>query len=100
MFKISHQYYVYILSNKKNGTLYIGMTNDMERRAFEHKNQLVEGFTKKYKLDKLVYFESYQYVNDAILREKRMKKWKRRWKINLIVEENPSWEDLAKDWYD
>ena len=74
MFKIAHQYYVYILSNKKNGTLYIGMTNDMERRAFEHKNQLVEGFTKKYKLDKLVYFESYQYVNDAILREKRMKK--------------------------
>ncbi len=100
MFKISHQYYVYILTNKKNGTIYIGMTNDLERRVFEHKNKLVDGFTKKYKLDKLVYFETYQYVNDAILREKRMKKWKRQWKINLILEDNPSWEDLAIDWYE
>ena len=84
MYKTIHQYYLYILTNKKNGTLYIGISNNLERRLFEHKNRLVEGFTKKYGLDKLVYFETYQYVNDAIKREKNMKKWKRQWKINLI----------------
>ena len=68
-----HQYYVYILSNKKNGTLYIGVTNDLERRMIEHKNKLVEGFTSKYNLNKLMYFESFQYVNDAIKREKQLK---------------------------
>jgi len=94
-----HQYYVYIISNQKNGTLYVGMTNDLERRAFEHKNKLIEGFTKKYGLNQLVYFEVYRYVNDAILREKRIKKWKRQWKIDLIEEENPEWNDLALDWY-
>ncbi|WP_298552703.1 GIY-YIG nuclease family protein [uncultured Algibacter sp.] len=98
MHKNIHQYYLYILSNKKNGTLYIGVTNDLERRMFEHKNKLVEGFTEKYGLDKLIYFETYQYVNDAIKREKNMKKWKRQWKINLIDEENSSWEDLSADW--
>ncbi|GGD11872.1 GIY-YIG nuclease family protein [Hyunsoonleella pacifica] len=98
MHKNIHQYYLYILSNKKNGTLYIGVTNDLERRMFEHKNKLVEGFTSKYGLDKLMYFESYQYVNDAIKREKNMKKWKRQWKINLIEEENPNWDDLSADW--
>ncbi|WP_203258909.1 GIY-YIG nuclease family protein [Hyunsoonleella ulvae] len=98
MHKNIHQYYLYILSNKKNGTLYIGVTNDLERRMFEHKNKLVEGFTSKYGLDKLMYFESYQYVNDAIKREKNMKKWKRQWKINLIEEENPNWNDLSADW--
>ena len=100
MFKATHQYYVYILTNQKNGTLYIGMTNSLERRVFEHKQKLLKGFTLKYGLDKLVYFEQYQYVSDAILREKRMKKWKRQWKINLIEEENPQWLDLAADWYD
>jgi len=100
MFKTIHQYYVYILTNKKNGTLYIGMSNDLERRIFEHKKKLIAGFTKKYGLNKLVYFEQYQYVNDAILREKRLKKWKRQWKINLIEEENPNWNDLAIDWFD
>ena len=74
------------------------MTNDLERRMFEHKNKLIDGFTKKYGLDKLVYFEKYQYVNDAIKREKNMKKWKRQWKIDLIESENPNWEDLSKDW--
>ena len=98
MHKTIHQYYVYILSNKKNGTLYIGMTNDLERRVFEHKNELIEGFSKKYELKKLVYFETFQYVTDAITREKRMKKWKRQWKINLIEEKNPNWNDLAFDW--
>lgn len=68
-----HQYYVYILSNIKNGTLYIGMTNDLERRIFELKNKIIEGFTKKYDLKNLVYFESYQYVNNAIKREKQLK---------------------------
>ena len=98
MFKTVHQYYLYILTNKKNGTLYVGVTNNLERRMFEHKHKLVEGFTKKYGLDRLIYFEVFQYVNDAIKREKNIKKWKRQWKINLIEEENPDWEDLAKDW--
>ena len=98
MFKTIHQYYLYILTNKKNGTLYIGVTNDLERRIFEHKNKLFEGFTKKYGLTKLVYFETYQYVNDAIIREKNMKKWKRQWKINLFEEDNFDWTDLARDW--
>ncbi len=100
MYTTQHQYYVYLLTNKRNGTLYIGMTNNLERRIYEHKNKLIEGFTNKYGLNKLVYMESYQYVNDAILREKRMKKWKRQWKINLIEEDNPQWKDLAHDWYE
>lgn len=98
MYKTIHQYYVYILSNRKNGTLYIGMTNNLERRVFEHKNKLVEGFTKKYDLTKLMYYEIFQHVDEAIKREKRLKKWKRQWKINLIEEKNPNWKDLASDW--
>ena len=86
--KLNHQYYVYILSNLKNGTLYIGMTNDLERRMFEHKNKLIEGFSKNYNLDKLVYFEQFQYVNDAIKREKQLKNWNRKWKIDLIEGDN------------
>ena len=97
--KKTHQYYVYILTNKRNGTLYIGMSNNLERRIFEHKHKMTEGFTKRYGLNKLIYFETYQYVNDAILREKRLKKWKRQWKIDLIEKENPNWNDLAHDWY-
>jgi putative endonuclease len=65
---------------------------------FEHKNKLVDGFTKQYDLNKLVYFETFQYVNDAIKREKNMKKWKREWKINAIEKDNPNWIDLSKDW--
>jgi len=98
MIKNVHQYYLYILSNKYNGTLYIGVTNDLERRMFEHKGKLIDGFTKKYNLNRLIYFETFQYINDAIKREKNMKKWKRQWKINLIEEENPNWRDLSKDW--
>jgi putative endonuclease len=75
------------------------MTNDLERRIYEHKNKLLDGFTKKYGLDTLVYFEKYQFVDDAIRREKNLKKWKREWKINLIAKENPNWSDLAFDWY-
>lgn len=97
MFKTIHQYYLYILTNRKNGTLYIGVSNNLERRMFEHKNKLIEGFTKKYGLDKLVYLETYQYVNDAIKREKNMK---RQWKINLIEKDNPNWNDLSSDWFE
>ncbi len=100
MHKTNHQYYVYIITNKKEGVLYIGVSNDLERRMFEHKNKLVEGFSSKYNLDMLVYFEVYQYISDAIKREKNLKKWKREWKINLIIEENTDWKDLAEDWFD
>ena len=93
-----HQYYVYILSNKKNGTLYIGMTNNLEWRIFEHKKKLIEGFTKTYGLDKLIYFEDYHFVNDAIKREKQLKNWNRQWKIDLIEKENIDWNDLSSDW--
>lgn len=93
-----YQYYTYVLSNNKNGTLYIGMTNDLERRMFEHKNKLIEGFTKKYELDKLLYFEQFQYVNDAIKREKQLKNWNRQWKIDLIEKDNKDWNDLSSDW--
>ena len=100
MFKTQHQYYVYIIINKKDGVLYIGVSNDLERKMFEHKNKLVKGFSSKYNLNKLIYFESYQFVKDAIKREKNLKKWKRDWKINLIVEDNADWIDLSEDWFD
>jgi putative endonuclease len=99
MYKTQHQYYIYILASQKNGTLYIGVTNDLERRVLEHKQKVNEGFTSKYEVTRLVYFESFQYINDAILREKRLKKWNRQWKINLIEEENKEWNDLSEDWY-
>ena len=99
MFKTTHQYYIYILASQKNGTLYIGVTNDLERRVLEHKQKINEAFTSKYDVNILVYFESFQYINDAILREKRLKKWNRQWKINLIEEENKEWNDLSEDWY-
>ena len=82
----------------KNGTLYIDVTNDLERRMIEHKNKLVEGFTSKYSLTKLMYFESFQYVNDAIKREKQLKNWNRQWKIDLIEKDNLNWIDLSIDW--
>jgi len=93
---INH-YYVYILSSTKNGTLYVGVTNDLMRRVGEHKESLVEGFTNKYKINKLVYFETYNDINEVILREKRLKKWNRGWKISLIEKMNPEWNDLYED---
>jgi putative endonuclease len=99
MYKTQHQYYIYILASQKNGTLYIGVTNDLERRVLEHKQKINEGFTSKCDVTRLVYFESFQYINDAILREKRLKKWNRQWKINLIEEDNKEWNDLSEDWY-
>lgn len=88
------QYYVYILTSKKNGVLYIGITNDLRNRVFEHKSKIIEGFTKKYNVNKLVYFELTYQPQDAITREKNLKKWKRQWKIELIESMNPDWKDL------
>lgn len=98
MFKTIHQYYVCILASNKNGTIYIEMTNDLETRVLQHKQKVNEGFTSKYDVSKLVYFESHQYVNDDIRRETQFKKWNCQWKINLIEEENKDWKDLSEDW--
>ena len=98
--KTIHQYYVYILASKIRGTLYIGMTNDLQRRVYEHKTGIKKGFTQKYGVERLVYFEAFQNIEEAIAKEKNMKKWKRNWKIRLIEEENKRWFDLASDWYD
>ena len=89
--------YVYIISNKKNGTLYIGVTNNLIRRVWEHKNKTLEGFTAKYGLDKLVYYEIYEDELTAIAREKRLKKYNRNWKKDLIEKVNPSWNDLYSE---
>ncbi|MCX6166297.1 MAG: GIY-YIG nuclease family protein [Ignavibacteriae bacterium] len=90
-------YFVYILASKKNGTLYIGITNNLIRRIVEHKEKIIKGFTAKYDIDKLVYYETYNYVNDAIKREKDLKEWHRKWKIRLIEKENKEWRDLFYD---
>ena len=82
-----------------SGTLYVGVTNDLERRLYEHKNNLIDGFTKKYSCHKLVYFEQFNYVKDAINREKQIKKWRREKKEFLIRTINPSWKDLSLEWY-
>ncbi|MDX1521705.1 MAG: GIY-YIG nuclease family protein [Anaerolineae bacterium] len=87
-------YFVYILASKKNGTLYIGMTSNLQHRVYEHKNNTIEGFTKKYGVHTLVYYEQTPDVVTAITREKQLKKWNRQWKINLIEKENPNWDDL------
>lgn len=87
-------YYVYILANKKNGPIYIGVTNDLIGRVYAHKNNLIDGFTKKYHIHALVHYEAFEDINEAIMREKRMKKWKRQWKIELIEQHNPEWKDL------
>ena len=88
---------VYILSNQRNGTLYIGVTSNLVQRVWQHKNNLVAGFTQKYTLHKLVYFELLDDMDTAIVYEKRLKKWKRKWKIELIEEKNPEWNDLYSD---
>ena len=89
-------YYVYILSSKRNGTLYTGITSDLIKRTYEHKNELVEGFTKKYNVHNLVWYEIHESPESAITREKQIKNWNRQWKINLIEKENPEWHDLFK----
>jgi len=88
------QSYVYILASKKYGVLYIGVTGDLVRRVYEHKNDLAEGFTKEYQVHRLVYFEIYEDISEAIQRETRLKRWKRDWKTKLIDEANPDWHDL------
>ncbi|WP_426419099.1 GIY-YIG nuclease family protein [Bradyrhizobium genosp. A] len=87
-------YYVYILASKKYGTLYIGVTSDLVRRVHEHKTKVVPGFTKRYGVDKLVLFETFDDPTSAIVREKELKKWRRDWKTRLIDEQNPNWDDL------
>ena len=87
-------YYVYMMASRKEGTLYIGVTNDLIRRVLQHKNDVHEGFTHRYGVHRLVWYESTTDVYAAIQREKRLKKWRREWKIELIEENNPNWEDL------
>jgi putative endonuclease len=88
------QYFVYILASKKNGTLYIGVTSDLLGRVWQHKNKVVDGFTKKYDVNYLVYYEQTEDVRSALAREKQLKNWKRQWKIELIEKDNPEWRDL------
>ncbi|MDX2095520.1 MAG: GIY-YIG nuclease family protein [Alphaproteobacteria bacterium] len=90
-------YYVYIMTNKRNGTLYTGMTNDLVRRVYEHRSGIVEGFTKKYGLKMLVWYEQHSDVNEAIKREKNIQAWKREWKMNLIQSVNLEWVDLYNE---
>ncbi len=88
---------VYILASQKNGTIYAGVTSDLVKRCWEHKQELVEGFTKRYTIHNLVYFELHETMTDAIQREKQIKKWRRAWKLSLIEEHNPEWLDLSSE---
>ena len=92
-------YYVYILANKTNAVVYIGVTNDLMRRLWEHRNDMADGFTKRYHVHKLVYYECTTDVNEAIAREKQLKGWRRGKKNDLIESANPAWKDLAGDWF-
>jgi len=94
------KFYVYILCNKRNGTLYAGVTSDLVKRIYEHKNNFVDGFTKKYGVHRLVWFETHESAESAITREKQIKKWKRTWKLNLIEQINPKWIDLYESIYE
>ncbi len=91
-------YYIYFMSNRSR-TLYAGVTGNIRKRVYEHKTGAVEGFTSRYKLDRLVYWEKFQYVRNAIAREKQIKRWKRVKKVQLVVSMNPTWKDLAADWF-
>jgi putative endonuclease len=90
------RFYVYILSNKRNGTLYTGVTSDLVKRIYEHKNNLVDGFTKKYSIHRLIWYEPHETAETAIIRERQIKKWKRQWKLELIERHNPQWNDLSE----
>ncbi len=87
-------YYIYILASERNGTLFIGVTSDLIKRVYNDKNKLVEGFTTKYNIDKLIYYEITENIESAIRREKQLKKWNRNWKLELIEKSNPDWKDL------
>jgi len=91
------QYYVYILASRPGGAIYVGVTNDLVRRVYEHRNRLVPGHTKRYGIDQLVYFEVYDTAYNAIQREKNIKHWPRVWKTRLITRENPTWRDLYEE---
>ena len=88
---------VYILTSKRNGTLYTGVTSDLIKRCWEHKNDLVDGFTRRYRVHRLAYFELHRDMTSAIMREKQLKKWNRAWKLKLIEKHNPNWKDLWQD---
>ena len=92
-----HRYFVYILASQRNGTLYVGVTNDLARRTGQHRDEDVEGFTAEYGVHMLVWFEEYGDIGDAITREKRIKKWNRAWKLELIEKSNSDWRDLFRD---
>ena len=91
-------YYVYIMTNKTHSTLYIGVTSDLEHRAKEHKNKTNPGFTAKYNINQLVHYEEFEYIEDAINREKQLKAGSRKRKVELITRNNPNWKDLSKEW--
>lgn len=91
---MNKQFYVYILSSKRNGKLYVGMTSDLVKRIWEHKNELAYGFTSKYNVKNLAYYEIHSSAKFAISREKQIKKWRRNWKLTLIEKKNPEWKDL------
>lgn len=93
----NYNFYTYIAASPNNKVLYIGVTKDLKRRMYEHKNKLVPGFTAKYNINKLVYYEHYMHINEAIKREKNLKKWKREWKNKLISKINPEWRDLYEE---
>ena len=89
------RYYVYILASKRNGTLYIGVTSNLSERVMQHKEKRYSSFTAKYNVDKLVYYQEFSDIREALLAEKRMKKWNREWKLNMIEKVNPDWVDLS-----
>ena len=97
VFKLDKLFYVYITASKQNGTLYIGVTSDLVKRIYKHKNKMLEGFSNKYDVDKLVYYEMCESASAAITREKQLKKWRRKWKLRLIEEKNPDWNDLYNE---
>jgi len=94
---LTRSYYVYLLASRRRGTLYVGVTNDLSKRVWQHKQDLVEGFTKKYGVKSLVWFEQTESIESAIVREKQIKKWNRDWKVELIEKTNPQWRDLYEE---
>ena len=94
---MTKKFYVYILASKRNGTLYTGVTSNLIKRVWQHKHEVIQGFTRKYNIKTLVYYEVHENAESAISREKRIKKWRRAWKLGLIEENNPEWRDLYED---
>jgi putative endonuclease len=95
-----HEYYVYIMASKSNTAIYVGVTSDLTGRVYDHKNKTYKGFSATYECTKLVYYEEYQWIQDAISREKQLKAGSRKKKVDLIIKDNPSWNDLSEGWYD